>query len=49
MSSIIKNLHFRNIDANKENIFSQNNFVYKIFEDKFNNNYKDFISLNNAK
>jgi hypothetical protein len=35
-NSIVKQIKYENIDVNKENIFSQNNFLYEAFDEKFN-------------
>jgi hypothetical protein len=35
INSIIKHIKFDNIDVNKDNIFSKNNFLYNLFEEKF--------------
>lgn len=42
INSIVKKLNFDKIDPKRENIFSQNNFVYKNFEEKFNEEFEAF-------
>jgi hypothetical protein len=39
INSIVKRLSYGKIDVKKDNIFSQDNFVYKNFEEKFNTEF----------
>lgn len=46
LNSIIKHIKFENINIYKENIFSQNNFLYTNFEEKFNSEFDEVMLPN---